>query len=141
MRGMGIVMCATDLSSDSSTAVVSKAADISRLLGLPLELFHVFDLPFSPDVLDDMIEDLRVSAEAAIASQAERLRAMRLDVRTCVQLGVRDDIVRHASAIGATVIVVGTHGRKGASRLFLGSVAEHTIRTARCPVVVIPAAA
>ena len=132
-------MCATDLSSES-TAVVSKAGEFSRLLGVPLELFHVFDLPFSPDVLDDMIEDLRSSAEATIAAQAEPLRAAGVDVRTCVQFGVRDDIVRHASALGADLLVLGTHSRKGAARFFLGSVAEQAIRTAPCPIVVIPAA-
>lgn len=61
--GMSIIVCATTFSSDS-VDVVSKAAGFGRLLGLPLELFHVFDLPFSPDVLDDLIEDLRSSAEA-----------------------------------------------------------------------------
>jgi hypothetical protein len=35
---MSIVMCATDLSSDSSTAVVSKAAGISRLAPVGKEL-------------------------------------------------------------------------------------------------------
>ena len=137
---MGIIVCATDLSPDS-VAVVAKAAEFSRLLGLPLELFHVFDLPFSPDVLDDMIEDLRSSAEATIAGQAEPLRPRGIDVRTCVQFGVRDDIVRHASAVGAALLVLGTHSRKGPSRFFLGSVAEHTIRAATCPVVVIPPSA
>jgi nucleotide-binding universal stress UspA family protein len=136
---MSIIVCATDFSAESK-AVVSKAAEFSRLLELPLELFHVFDLPFSPDVLDEILDGLRSSAEATMATQAEPLRAMGIDVRTCVQLGVKDDIVRHARAIDAKLLVLGTHSRKGAARFFLGSVAEHAIRTAPCPVVVIPAA-
>ncbi len=139
LRGMSIIVCATDLSSES-TAVVSKAAEFSKLLGLPLELFHVFDLPFSPDVLDEITENLRSSAEATMATQAEPLRAMGIDVRTFVQLGVKDDIVRHVRAVGAQLLVLGTHSRKGAARFFLGSVAENAIRTAPCPVVVIPPA-
>ena len=136
---MSLIVCATDLSSES-TAVVSKAAEFSELLGLPLELFHVFDLPFSPDVLDELSDNLRSSAEATLATQAEPLRAMGIDVRTFVQLGVKDDIVRHARAVGAQLLVLGTHSRKGAARFFLGSVAENAIRTAPCPVVVIPPA-
>jgi len=47
-------------------------------------------------------------------------------------------IVELASVIGADLIVIGTHNRKGLERLLLGSVAEATVRNARCPVLVIP---
>ena len=43
-----------------------------------------------------------------------------------------------ASDLKANLIVVGTHGRRGLSRLLMGSVAEITVRYARCPVLVIP---
>jgi nucleotide-binding universal stress UspA family protein len=48
-------------------------------------------------------------------------------------------IVQLASDLGADLIVVGTHNPKGMERLLLGSVAEGTVRNARCPVLVIPA--
>ena len=48
-------------------------------------------------------------------------------------------IVQLASHLGADLIVIGTHNRKGLERLLLGSVAEGTVRTAQCPVLVIPA--
>ncbi|HET7539183.1 MAG TPA: universal stress protein [Polyangiaceae bacterium] len=47
-------------------------------------------------------------------------------------------IVQLAADIGADLIVVGTHNRKGLERFLLGSVAEGTVRNARCPVLVIP---
>ena len=135
---MSIIVCATrSLLGIEGGRLESRGA--SKLFGLPLELFHVFDLPFSPDVLDEMIDNLHRSIEVAMATQAEALRARGIDVRTCVQLGVKDDIVRHARAVGAKLLVLGTHSRKGAARFFLGSVAEHAIRTAPCPVFVIPA--
>ncbi|TDA43593.1 universal stress protein, partial [Burkholderia pyrrocinia] len=40
---------------------------------------------------------------------------------------------------GADLIVMGTHGRRGFSRLVLGSVAERLLRRAACPVLMIPA--
>jgi nucleotide-binding universal stress UspA family protein len=46
-----------------------------------------------------------------------------------------DEILRVAEEIRADLIVLGTHGRKGLSRLLLGSVAEQVLRRARCPVV------
>lgn len=48
-------------------------------------------------------------------------------------------IVQLASRIGADLIVIGTHNRKGIERLLLGSVAEGTVRNALCPVLVMPA--
>lgn len=48
-------------------------------------------------------------------------------------------LVQLATDLHADLIVIGTHNRKGAERLLLGSVAEATVRRARCPVLVIPA--
>jgi nucleotide-binding universal stress UspA family protein len=48
-------------------------------------------------------------------------------------------IAQLASDIGADLIVVGTHNRRGVERFLLGSVAEGTVRYAHCPVLVIPA--
>ena len=48
-------------------------------------------------------------------------------------------VLEHAEKLGAELIVVGTHGRTGLSRLALGSVAEHVVRSAGCPVLVVRA--
>jgi nucleotide-binding universal stress UspA family protein len=48
-------------------------------------------------------------------------------------------IAQMASDIAADLVVIGTHNRRGIERLLLGSVAEGTVRHARCPVLVIPA--
>jgi nucleotide-binding universal stress UspA family protein len=48
-----------------------------------------------------------------------------------------DVICKEAADRGADVIVVGTHGRTGLKRLFLGSVSEHVVRRAPCPVLVV----
>jgi nucleotide-binding universal stress UspA family protein len=51
-------------------------------------------------------------------------------------------IVQSAKGWNADLIVMGTHGRSGLSRLLMGSVAEHVVRHAACPVLTIkPAAA
>ena len=44
------------------------------------------------------------------------------------------EITRAASVKGASAIVMGTHGRGGLAHAIMGSVAERTVRTARCPV-------
>jgi hypothetical protein len=52
-----------------------------------------------------------------------------------------NEIARYAREHGVDLIVIGTHGRTGMSRALLGSVAERVIRTAPCPVLVVPASA
>lgn len=47
------------------------------------------------------------------------------------------EIVRYATAAGSDVIVLGTHGRSGADRLLMGSVAERVMRDAPCSVMVV----
>jgi nucleotide-binding universal stress UspA family protein len=50
-----------------------------------------------------------------------------------------EQIVRYAREHAVDLIVLGTHGRTGPSRALLGSVVEHVIRTAPCPVLAVPA--
>jgi universal stress protein A len=46
-------------------------------------------------------------------------------------------IVDYAVECGADLIVLGTHGRSGVSRMLMGSVAERVVRTAPCPVLTV----
>jgi nucleotide-binding universal stress UspA family protein len=47
-----------------------------------------------------------------------------------------DEILGLADDVGADMIVIGSHGRTGIRRLFLGSTSEAVVRRARCPVIV-----
>ena len=49
----------------------------------------------------------------------------------------RDVIDATAVAMGADLIVIGTHGRRGLRRVLLGSVAESVVRSAPCPVLTV----
>jgi nucleotide-binding universal stress UspA family protein len=46
-----------------------------------------------------------------------------------------DEIVRMATEENVDFIVLGTHGRRGLTRLLLGSIAEAVMRQAPCPVI------
>lgn len=50
---------------------------------------------------------------------------------------IPDEIVRLANENDCDLIVMGTHGRTGVSRLLMGSVAEQVMRRAECPVVTV----
>lgn len=47
-------------------------------------------------------------------------------------------IIQQADEWGADLIVIGTHGRSGLYHFLMGSVAEHVVRKAACPVLIIP---
>jgi nucleotide-binding universal stress UspA family protein len=48
-------------------------------------------------------------------------------------------ILERSAQLPADLIVMGTHGRRGLSHMFLGSVAERLVRTAPCPVLTLRA--
>jgi len=137
---MNTILCGTDLSPEGVTAVAA-AAVMSRLLGTNLELFHALSVPsaMAPDLIgDEVLTDLRAGAESGIAVQSAQARKLGAQVQTCVQFGGPDAITERARQLGATMLVVGTHARKGAAHFLLGSVAERTLRAAPCPTLVVP---
>lgn len=48
-----------------------------------------------------------------------------------------DIIARQAKRLRTSLIVMGSHGRTGLGRFLLGSVAERTLRYAKCPVLIV----
>lgn len=86
--------------------------------------------PVEQDGLRDMGEMARVAVEKATAGR---------DVRTHVQAiaGVPAEELLNSSA-GADLLVVGSRGHGGFSRLLLGSVSSQCVHHATCPVVVVP---
>lgn len=53
----------------------------------------------------------------------------------CVKGSPGPEIVEMAADEGADLIVMGTHGRSGLKHMLMGSVAQHVVRRARCPVL------
>jgi nucleotide-binding universal stress UspA family protein len=67
-----------------------------------------------------------------------RAKTARVRARAMLLEGVaHDQIVRIAKKRRADLIVIGTHGRTGVARFFLGSVAARVTATAPCPVLTV----
>jgi nucleotide-binding universal stress UspA family protein len=90
--------------------------------------------PATDLLLSDREADARHLVEAAV----QEARVAGLQAEGEMHLGVPfDEILRFAKRKKADAIVMGTHGRSGLKRLFLGSVAESVLREADCPVIVV----
>lgn len=80
--------------------------------------------------------DILTKAEATVRDSGIKAEAELLEIET---LGhhIADVIIDEAKRWPADLVVIGTHGRRGISRLFLGSVAEKVLRIATTPVLLI----
>ncbi len=139
------ILCATDFSR-AAAAAFAKAVELARANGAPLTLVHVLT-PIAPIagegyMLPDTYEKIETSARAEGEKQLQRLlaKARRAGVRAkgLLLTGVpHAEIVRTAKTRRADLLVIGTHGRTGLARFFLGSVAARVIATASCPVLTV----
>ena len=87
--------------------------------------------------LADWEDEMFASAQKELESQADELRKSGLTVETRIDQGFAAAVVLEAARAAETsLIVVGSHGRKGAARLILGSCAEKVAQSAPCPVLV-----
>jgi len=88
--------------------------------------------------LADLVQQETARSEKILREQGGALAARGLAVDTRVTQGdPRLCIVDEAKAWGADLVVVGSHGRTGLSKLFLGSVATHVVAQAPCNVLVV----
>jgi nucleotide-binding universal stress UspA family protein len=122
------VLFATDFSTLSDW-VGTVARDTARGLGVTLHVIHVV-----PPVTDPGDSASRLAGVASSLANGGRIKTAVLHGR------VAREIVEYARAHGIGLVVIGTHGRTGVSRVLLGSVAEGVVRLAPCPVLTVPPA-
>lgn len=137
----------TDL-SDEDAAVLDHAVEKARSLGARVHLLHVFDsllhdLP--PEAVEsESTRALRVRLRTVARDALQHLAAahagdgVRLTVEQRLAPDPAPSILACARDIGADLIVMGTHGRRGVQRLLHGSVAEAVAARAPCPVDIVP---
>jgi nucleotide-binding universal stress UspA family protein len=137
------ILCAVDV-TEAARPVTAAAASLARSLGARLELCHVVHLPPglpAEHLSGNEVVDVPAVATAALETRAAELRARGIDVRVHVAVGgVEEGISNRLRERGTDIVVIGTHARRGVARSFLGSIAERIVKTAPCPVVVVPPA-
>ncbi len=92
----------------------------------------------SPSVYQQMSEAGRTWAHRKLLRLLTTARTARVRARGLLLEGVaHEQIVRAARRQRADLVVIGTHGRTGVARFFLGSVAARVTATAPCPVLTV----
>ncbi|MBV9329204.1 MAG: universal stress protein [Chloroflexi bacterium] len=85
-----------------------------------------------------IIDADRDTAAAYLNTVASGLRARNLQVSTEHPAGAANlVIVERAAALGASLILMTTHGRSGIGRAIFGSTADSVLRHAACPVLLV----
>lgn len=131
--------------SPAAESALRWAADLRRSLGGgTIRVVHVISvMPIAGTVemppLPTPSEEETRQLERSLREITDRL-APGSSADVVLGLTVAPTLLTEAEQCAAELIVMGTHGRSGLKRLILGSVADHIVRHASCPVVTVRAA-
>ncbi len=134
------ILCPIDF-ENNPIAALEIACELAEERGGTIHLLHVARIPSQDmDVPLPFVADPRW--ERTARAKLEQIASERLQGRVAYQIHVvsgtpDQDVVRMAHELGAELVVMATHGRKGLSHFVLGSVAEHVMRDADCPVLTV----
>ena len=128
--------------SACSEKALQYAIAFAKQFGAEIVLLHVVQ-PYVPvpemGAIDTelLLRQMRDGAERELTAMRQRITED-IKIRTQLRVGRADsEIVRAADELEADLILLSTHGRTGLGRVFMGSVAEHITRYARCPVLTV----
>ena len=134
------LLLATDL-SEASEAATDQAFELAKRLEASLLVVSVIDpgaLQLPGGRFRARVDQVRERREVQAQALVERGRSEGVVVSFLVWTGDPGDmIVEAAEAEHVDMVLVGSHGRGAVGRLFLGSVSEHVVRHAPCPVLVV----
>ena len=138
MRRFRNIVMATDFSRASRPAL-RRAVDLAVASGARLWIVHVIpSMPIAsaPRMYEEMEAFVRSDSEKRLRVLIGAATAAGARARALLLHGVPHEAVRRAArAHHADLIVLGTHGRTGLARAFIGSVATRILATAPCPVL------
>ncbi|MXS86524.1 universal stress protein [Nitrosomonas sp. HPC101] len=130
----------------TSNLALQEAIKLAKQMNARLELVHVYeDAIYLVDEnyfnYEELQKTIHSCGEKVLVSAAETVRASGIPVETRLIPSNNERIatilMEEAKRWQAELIVIGTHGHSGFSRLLLGSVAEGVVRIAAIPILLI----
>jgi nucleotide-binding universal stress UspA family protein len=144
MRRVRRILHATDFSR-ASTPALKGAISMAKANRARLTVVHVMAPPslalpgegyVSPALYESLESSARAAAQKRLNAVLARARAAGVRARGLLLEGVPHELIARA-ARKADLLVIGTHGRSGFAKLFLGSVASRLVALAPCPVLTV----
>ena len=145
MTSIRRILFATDLSKASGKAFTSAVA-LAKANRAALTILHVV-VPFTPVVSEQYLApetfeqiniEMRRSSKRHVARLIDKTKKAGIQAAGLIVEGhPAEEIVRTARSKHVDLIVLGTHGRTGINKLFVGSVAARVVATAPCPVMTV----
>ena len=135
--------------SRGSTRAVAHAIALTKAFGAKLKVLHVVDMGWfvlGPELAVDterITAARREQGAKTVALALEQAHAAGVETESCLieteapNQRVAEKIVAEAAGWPADLLVLGTHGRAGAERWMLGSVAEGVARRSAVPVLLV----
>jgi nucleotide-binding universal stress UspA family protein len=142
------IVCPVDF-SDFSRHAFDRAVAVARSYGADLTVLHVLPvasavpaLPYGPEGPGpfgfEAVDRDRALTELTRFLATEQPIGVPLHYEVVEARSIHKEVLIQTARLSADLVVMGTHGRSGFDHLFLGSVAEKTLRTSGVPVLVVP---
>ncbi|MEI6692259.1 MAG: universal stress protein [Chlorobium sp.] len=137
------ILCPVDF-SDASHKAIRYAQEFAGNMGASVYLLNVVEpRPMAVDVSLNYVPfeaDLEKAAKEDLEVILEDFRRIGLRAEYGVVIGgPADSILEKIETLNVNLVIMGSHGKKGLSRLIMGSVAETVVRKANCPVLIVKA--
>lgn len=139
------ILVPTDFAAASAGAL-ELGVQMARAFDAKVTLLHVWELPIYP-YMDFMLNsavigEIETAAVKSLATALEGLRKVMPTAQSKLKTGLPwQGILEACDELGVDLVVMGTHGRHGLSRMTLGSIAEKVVRLSKVPVLTVHAPA
>lgn len=135
------ILCPIDF-SEASRKAMRYAQEFATGMGAKLWLLNVVEpRPMAVDISLNYVpleEDLEKAASEDLDDLLKELERAGVEAEGSVRIGNPADVILdQVKELGITMVIMGSHGKKGLSRLLMGSVAETVVRKAACPVLIV----
>jgi nucleotide-binding universal stress UspA family protein len=133
--------------SEHTNPAIEAATTLAERFGASVELLHVWQPPHyvSPDLMLSVPGWQAITLEEYGRKEAGRLmeelvgslNAAPVKVGSRLEVGNPVASILRTAAMGFDLIVMGTHGRTGIARVFMGSTTQQVVAQAVCPVLTV----
>jgi nucleotide-binding universal stress UspA family protein len=145
MKRIEKILVPVDFSEHSASAL-EMAISLAKALGARIQLLHCYQIqplgisPYGIVLPENFDSEIRQGAERRVDEWRAKVMLEGIEVDASLSSRFPSlEISETASEMGADLIVMGTRGLAGIKHVFLGSVAERTLRLAPCPVLTVKA--